>query len=99
MVSDAEWGPHIRAQRKTLGITQAVLARAVGISVATMCRWELEHGNPSPAMRERIEEALTSLAGQQKGNDDVIPTGARIRSARLERGWTQAQLAQRIVEA
>ena len=97
MVTDDGWGQQIRAQRETLGVSQAALARALGISAAKMCRWELEHTQPPPpAIRERVERTLSALKTEQQPPDDALHTAARIRSARLERGWTQAVLARRL---
>lgn len=97
MATDAGWGQKIRVQREEIGVSQAALARALGISAAKMCRWELEHTQPPPpAIRERVERALAALKTEAKPPDDALHMGARIRAARLERGWTQAVLARRL---
>jgi transcriptional regulator with XRE-family HTH domain len=51
-------GGKIRARRKQVGMTQAALAKAVGISAAHMSDIEANKGLPSLPLIIRIAEAL-----------------------------------------
>lgn len=47
-------GSTIESIRKTLGLSQEALARALGVSVRTIVRWEKEGDQPPPLEKERI---------------------------------------------
>jgi transcriptional regulator with XRE-family HTH domain len=49
----------IRRARESAGITQAELARRLGVSPPLVARWESPSGHPKPATLERIAEALS----------------------------------------
>lgn len=58
----------LRAIRDTMGITQEQLADRLGVSFATVNRWENEQNNPQKAAREVIR-ALAIEAGLDVGAD------------------------------
>jgi putative transcriptional regulator len=41
------WAPRVLAMRKTMGLSQRVFARLVGVSVKTLQNWEQERRQPS----------------------------------------------------
>jgi transcriptional regulator with XRE-family HTH domain len=80
----------LKAARRSIGLTQAEAAKRAGVSVRTV--GTLETGNGSIAAFEDVAGAVEfRLAGLPKGRT----TGARVKNARLKRGWTQADLAER----
>lgn len=64
----------LRALRDTMGITQDQLAERLGVSFATVNRWENEQNKPQRAAREAIR-ALALEAGLDVG-DDAAPLPA-----------------------
>ncbi len=42
-----DYVPVVRELRTRLGLTQEDFARALGITVSTVCRWEKGHSKPS----------------------------------------------------
>jgi type I restriction enzyme M protein len=61
----------LRAIRDTMGVTQDQLAERLGVSFATVNRWENEQNKPQKAAREAIR-ALALEAGLDVG-DDAAP--------------------------
>jgi transcriptional regulator with XRE-family HTH domain len=53
-----ELGPVLRERRTALGVTQADLADAVGVSATTLRRWESGAAMPEPAAIADMREAL-----------------------------------------
>jgi DNA-binding transcriptional regulator YiaG len=51
-------GESIRALRKWLGLTQQAFAVKLGVTVATISRWEHEHAIPSPLARGQMERLI-----------------------------------------
>ena len=93
-----EWGPALRRRRQALDVSQSALARAVGVSEAKMCRWELGRTRPpGQALRNKVEAALDQLSAPvPEGRRRAVGLGARIRAARVARNWAQADVAKRI---
>ena len=59
MSMDAELlGRLIRKARKAQGLSREELAIAIGVSVASIRRWETGKTNPLPAFRKKLEEIL-----------------------------------------
>ena len=65
----------LRAIRDTLGITQEQLAERLGVSFATVNRWENEQNAPQRAAREAIK-ALAAEAGIDVDEDAPSPVVA-----------------------
>jgi len=63
-VQDAEkrlaavWGTSLRARRQARGMTQAKLGEAVGLSHATISRWERGHAVPADRHKVRLAQVL-----------------------------------------
>jgi len=52
-------GNRIRAQRRSLGLSQKELAHRLGIDPSTLRRWELGNGEPSAAHRSKLLDWLS----------------------------------------
>ena len=64
--------------RQTLGLTQEQLAHRLGVSFATVNRWETGKRGPSPSSRRRLESLVTTVelaAGETERPD---PRSARL---------------------
>jgi len=62
----------LRARRRTRHISQNDLALELGVSEATVSKWETARVGVSPALAARIEEALERLTNRRRadeGND------------------------------
>lgn len=57
-------GMDIRERREQAGLTQAELARRSGIAQPNIAAYEKGRRSPSPANRQRLDEALRPLASQ-----------------------------------
>lgn len=82
----------IAAARKAAGLTQAELARLVGVSPWAVSKWELGERQPTGAAMR----ALSSLLGIDEGLGETVgpeEIGAAVRSCRAAAGLTQAQLS------
>lgn len=80
----------LRAARADAGLTQAALARAIGVHRVTVTRWERGHAEPSAG------DLLRALAAC--GRPASIPSGAPARPSPLDHDETallEAQLARR----
>jgi DNA-binding transcriptional regulator YiaG len=55
------YAEHIKAARETLGMTQAQLAAALGISQSTLEKWESGIRRPRPISRWAVEARLAEL--------------------------------------
>ena len=51
----------VKAIRKALGLTQEGLARELGVSFTTICRWERGHTKPFPLAVEKLKELRKQL--------------------------------------
>lgn len=71
MASDA-FGDRLRSRRKALGMSQQVLASRLGVSLATIRRWEANENSPQPGHFESLAEFLEirreALAALVAGN-------------------------------
>ena len=47
-------GERIKRARKKMGLCQEELARALGVTLATLNRWEKGHNSPSRLAREKL---------------------------------------------
>lgn len=79
----------LRRAREAQGLTQADLARMVGVAGGErVSRWELGRGRPGPAMTSALCQALNLEPA------DLMPEEAlSLRGLRLRRGLTLTQLA------
>lgn len=90
----AGWGERIRASRRRGGLTQGDLARAIGVALPTVVRWE--HGDAVckvPEVREKLAVVLGVelkwLETGEAGVDDMLIVAAR----RVPPGLRRAALA------
>jgi DNA-binding transcriptional regulator YiaG len=51
----------IRSLRQALKLTQEEFARELGVSFATVSRWENGHGKPSPLAQRQLEKVEIGL--------------------------------------
>lgn len=56
-----------RALRLEAGLTQAIVAEAIGVSRITMTRFELGHQALRPETAERLAQLLAELAAETSG--------------------------------
>lgn len=56
-----EFGPLIRELRQRLGATQEQLAAKLGVTFASVNRWENGHSNPSPLAQKQIQTLLKDM--------------------------------------
>jgi transcriptional regulator with XRE-family HTH domain len=57
-VDYVEVGLRIKSARKHSGLKQKDLARLLGVTQASICRWECGHNGPHPLCRTAVAEAL-----------------------------------------
>ena len=62
---------HIRTARESLGMTQAQLAAALGISQSTLEKWESGIRRPRPISRWAVEARLDELKTIAKSGTDM----------------------------
>lgn len=72
MVHADDAGPVIRRRRQELGWTQAQLAARVGVSPATVMRWELGRNTPA-----RHQGALEAVLGIRLNGDPYLDPDER----------------------
>src|SRR6516162_3860483 len=84
LVADEGYGDRIRRLRGRLGLTQLQLAEVMGVSFASVNRWENGQSNPSALAWQRI------LAAEEHGLEalSTSPTAARVDG--LVPGWESA---------
>ena len=54
----------IKSIRERLGLTQEQLANKLGVSWATVARWERGKGEPSPLAQKALEDFLKEAEGK-----------------------------------
>ncbi len=86
-------GERVRILRAEKGLTLAQLAKTVGIGASYLSEIERGRVNPAPATLGRIAEALGTNIGAILG--PLAGLGSRLRQAREELGYSQAELAER----
>ena len=59
----------LRARRRARHITQNALALELGVSEATVGKWETARVGLSPALTARIDEALEQLVQRRRADD------------------------------
>ncbi len=103
----------LRARRKELGLTQAQVAKAVGVSEATVSRWETgdiaEVGSGKlPALARALQFSPAQLLGDNNEDDELASYLEQLRSRPEMRAFfslaknatrREVQDAMRIVEA
>ncbi len=57
----------VRRLRRKLGLTQEKFAAKLGVSFATLNRWENGRAKPSPLALQRLEEAALELGDEGSG--------------------------------
>jgi len=55
----------IKGLREKLSLTQEQLARKLGVSWATVARWERGKGEPSPLAQKAIDDLLKETLGEK----------------------------------
>lgn len=65
----------ITAARKARGMRQGDLARAIGVSVTTVCKWEQGHVSPRAKALAKLEGCLGRLDHPAPAPADAPPTG------------------------
>jgi len=81
-------GPEdIRAQRLALGLTQAEMAKRLGVSVATIIKWESGKSRRDTPVESREFDSFDELV--TRGSEDI-------RAQRIALGLTQAEMAKRL---
>jgi len=81
-------GDHIRKRRLDLGLLQRDAAERIGVDTMTLFNWEVGRVRPNVRVMPAVIQFL--------GYDPIPPggtLGARLRAARMARGWSQAELA------
>jgi DNA-binding transcriptional regulator YiaG len=61
MSSEALFADDVKKLRHTLGLSQKALALALGVSYATINRWEMGHTEPHNVVREHFEAFKTKM--------------------------------------
>lgn len=83
-------GAALRTARKGRGLTQAEVAKIIGVSRHTIL--SLERGAASVAVLEKAASVVSFRITRLAGGNTI---GEQLRSARAQRGWTQAEVAER----
>lgn len=93
--------PELREARERAGLTQAEVARAVGVSTAAVSQWEMRGTQPrDPETRQRLSDLLGTVPWPEP--DPTAAKGAkrtdnpRLREARKAREWTLAMFAEQV---
>jgi type I site-specific restriction endonuclease/ribosome-binding protein aMBF1 (putative translation factor) len=102
----------LRKEREQRGWTQEELAEKIGVNPITVKRWESGSSLPNVFYRQRLSEVFgktldeLGLLGDETEivtNTNPIDTGVSsrkpnhlLRNARIQRGWTQEELAEKI---
>jgi DNA-binding transcriptional regulator YiaG len=61
-MSDEEMAPAVRDLRVALGLTQEDLARALGVALSTVCRWEQGRSCPSRLAMASLQRLRTEAS-------------------------------------
>jgi transcriptional regulator with XRE-family HTH domain len=95
-------GKEVRFLRKQLDVTQAKLARYVGLNAQQVARWEKGESeiteSAAAILRLLILDHLCGRVAVRKRLDEIIETDAGVRSQRTlfkktKEGWQQAEAA------
>ena len=62
MMTTTKFSTRVRAHRLRLGLSQAAIARRLGLSRVTWNRWERGHQRPSPAVARLILTVLKNFS-------------------------------------
>lgn len=84
----SKFGKWLKQQRQEEGVSQADLAKKLGVSQTTVSVWEKGRSEPTGRRREKV---LALFSAQEEEN----ALGDWLREKRKERGWTLAELAKR----
>jgi len=97
---EATFAEEIRERRLRLGLSQAELARRIGVHAQTVRAWERGASYPRESLRVRLLEVLEELeSGLPSGLRDKVQKddlGQEIRRRRLRLCMTQDELARRV---
>lgn len=85
----------IRTRRASLGITQAELARRIGVTQPTISNWEAGRVIPRSTERARIESALPAVVLPADAAPTVATYGAWVAERRAALRLSRAELAAR----
>ncbi|MBT4822682.1 MAG: helix-turn-helix transcriptional regulator [Lentisphaerae bacterium] len=64
MSSSKDWGDLVRTLRDRLGLTQEQFASRLGVTFASVNRWENGHVTPSRLALRQIEDLARSMAAE-----------------------------------
>ncbi|MFC1818250.1 helix-turn-helix domain-containing protein [Thermodesulfobacteriota bacterium] len=64
MVKEKNFADQVKSVRKQLGISQEELARKLGVSFATVNRWENGRTNPIMLAKTQFDEFCKKMTGQ-----------------------------------
>lgn len=81
-------GDHIRKRRLELNLSQASLAKKLGVNRNAICNWERALQEPSPAIMSKIVEFLGYQPSIENGT-----LASRLRAKRRALGMKQAEIA------
>ena len=89
MTNDSEFSAILRATRAALNLTQEQLAERLGVSFATVNRWEGDGNRPQRAAQAAIL-ALAREAGVETGSPQSVEAAAQVTRRRTGRGAVAA---------
>lgn len=69
MPSESSFANDVKALRNALGLSQKALAQDLGVSYATINRWEMGHTEPHNLVREHFESYKDKMTKKGLSND------------------------------
>ena len=82
----------IKGARIRAGLSQAEVAKKLGVVQATMSNWEIKRTQPNAEQRRKLKILLGS-SRDQGDLADASPLAAWLSKARMEKRWSVAELA------
>jgi transcriptional regulator with XRE-family HTH domain len=58
-------GDDIRREREKLGLTQATLAKFLGVALNTASRWEIGERNPHPVVLKAVQTVFAEVRAKR----------------------------------
>jgi putative transcriptional regulator len=71
MLSESSFADEVKTLRKALCLSQKAFAQALGVSYATVNRWEMGHTEPHNLVREHFEAYRTKMTKSGPDNDSA----------------------------
>lgn len=69
VISKYSFAEEVKDLRNYLGLSQKALAKALGVSFATINRWEMGHTEPHNLVREHFEAYKAKMTKSGPSND------------------------------